>query len=478
MANVGQFGLKPDISDSFIPSAFSEEASNPDNISASSEPDLSFTQLWNISFAFFGIQVGWGLQMANASAIFEFLGASASQLPLLWLAAPVSGLVIQPLVGYMSDRTSLSLGRRRPYFLVGALLSSLALFVMPNSPTLWVAAGSLWLLDMAANITMTPFRSFVADLVPEHQHTAAFSIQGVAVGSGAVVASAMPWLIAHLGHTPAAPLVDMSLADASLAAPFVVSLGVPFSVKLSFYIGAIAFTGAVLWTMISSSKPFFVPQPPTVQSENFWLAFKTALRKMPPVMRRLAWVQCFSWLGMFCLFLYFPPAVAHNIFGAEQGTARYAEGVEWAGICMALYNLVCCLFSFALPAIARRLSTSIAHALCLLCGALSLISLSWVHTPFQVLIPMIGVGIAFASMLSLPYSMLIKVIPPEENCLYMGVFNCFTVIPEILAALGLGWFMSAFLGGDRLAVVILGGGFMVLGSAIACTVERPVKAPL
>jgi len=452
MVNVGQFDLEQNASDDFISSSLSEDLSNP------TEPDLSFTQLWNINFAFFGIQVGWGLQMANASAIFEFLGASAEQLPLLWLAAPVSGLVIQPLVGYMSDRThlflGLSLGRRRPYFLCGALLSSLALLVMPNSPTLWIAAGSLWLLDAAANITMTPFRSFVADLVPAHQHTAAFSIQGVAIGSGAVVASAMPWAIAHLFPNPAP------------------TFPIPFSVKLSFYIGALTFTGAVLWTMFASSKPFFVPPPKAEAPSNFFAEFKTALFDMPAVMRKLAWVQCFSWLGMFCLFLYFPPAVAHNIFHAEQGSELYAKGIEWAGLCMALYNLICCVFSFGLSAIARKLSPSITHALCLLCGALSLISLHFTHTPHQVLVPMLGVGIAFASMLSLPYAMLTKVLPLEKSCLYMGIFNCFTVIPQIVAALGLGWFMGAFLGGDRLSVVMLGGGFMAVGAVLAYFIER------
>ena len=415
--------------------------------------NLSFSQLWNISFAFFGIQVGWGLQMANASAIFEFLGASAEQLPLLWLAAPVSGLVVQPLIGYMSDRTTLSfglaLGRRRPYFLCGAILSSLALVAMPNAPTLWIAAGSLWLLDVAANITMTPFRSFVADLVPEHQHDAAFSIQAVAIGAGAVVASVLPWVIAHL------------FPNATAGFP------IPFPVKLSFYIGAIAFLGAVLWTIVTSSKPFFAPLPETQAAENFFVEFKTALFEMPMMMRRLAWVQCFSWLGMFCLFLYFPPAVAHNVFGASHGSELYAEGIEWAGLCMALYNLVCCGFSFALPAIARKLSAPIAHALCLLCGAMSLASLHFVHTPYEILPAMVGVGIAFASMLSLPYSMLTKVLPPQKNCLYMGIFNCFVVIPEIVAALGLGWFMGAFLGGDRLSVVILGGGFMAIGAVLA-----------
>ncbi|MEM6451226.1 MAG: MFS transporter [Cyanobacteria bacterium P01_D01_bin.105] len=388
MVNAGQLGSSEELPIRSVQHATDRDESRAPTTVKPVTIHLSFAQLWNISFAFFGIQVGWGLQMANASAIFEFLGASAEQLPLLWLAAPVSGLVIQPLVGYMSDRTYHPIGRRRPYFLCGALLSSLALIVMPNSPSLWIATGSLWLLDAAANITMTPFRSFVADLVPEHQHAAAFSIQGVAIGLGAVVASALPWAIAHLFPSPTT------------------TFPIPFSVKLSFYIGAFAFTGAVLWTMFASSKPFFGPQPPSGKADDFFTEFKTVLSDMPVVMQRLAWVQCFSWLGMFCLFLYFPPAVAHNIFGASQGSELYTQGIEWAGLCMALYNLVCCCFSFALPAIARKLSAPIAHAFCLICGALSLASLTFVHTPSQVLFPMVGVGMAFASMLSLPYAML------------------------------------------------------------------------
>ena len=416
------------------------------------ETDLSFWQLWNISFGFFGIQVGWGLQMANASAIFESLGAQVEQLPLLWLAAPMSGLVIQPLVGYWSDRTQISLGRRRPYFLVGALLSSLALVIMPNSPTLWVAAGSLWLLDASANVTMTPFRSFVADLVPEHQQAAAFSIQGVAVGLGAVIASALPWLVARV-------------------LPSEVEAVIPQSVKVSFYVGAIAFTVAILWTMIFSSKPFFVKREFSADSNNFLLQFKQALQEMPKVMRQLAWVQCFSWLGMFCLFLYFPPAVANNIFGAVRGTPLYASGIEWAGLCMALYNLVCGCFSFVLPWLTGRLSTRVAHGVCLGCGAIALLSLSFVPNQYWLMLPMVGVGMAFASMLALPYAMLVPALPPEKNCLYMGIFNCFIVIPEIVAALGLGWFVGRFLGGDRLSAVVLGGGFMAIGAMLSLTID-------
>jgi len=436
-------------------SAGSEQFGNSDSI-LPMRVDLSFWQLWNISFGFFGIQVGWGLQMANTSAIFESLGADATQLPLLWLAAPMSGLVIQPLVGYLSDRTRHSLGRRRPYFLIGALFSSLALLLMPNAPTLWIAAGLLWLLDASANISMTPFRSFISDLVPEHQHTQAFSMQGVMMGGGAVIASALPWLIAHF--LPVATYQGL----------------IPFSVKLSFYIGAVAFSGAVLWTMMSASKPF-IAQTVQIQesSSNPLSEILQAVRDMPDVMRQLAWVQCFSWLGMFCVFLYFPPAIAHSIFNATKGTPLYAAGIEWAGLCMAMYNLVCCGFSFLLPALSRRLTAQVTHCLCLLCGAIGLSSLGFIHDQYLLILPMMALGIAFSSMLSLPYAMLMPSLPPKQNCLYMGLFNCFIVLPEIVAALGLGWVMGAFLGGDRLSAVILGGGFMAIGAICTLFVQQP-----
>ncbi len=452
----GQLNVLSDVSDGSTENGKEQDEKATDI--APIKVNLSFWQLWNISFAFFGIQVGWGLQMANTSAIFESLGANAEQIPVLWLAAPMSGLVIQPVVGYLSDRTRSTLGRRRPYFLLGALFSSLALLIMPNASALWIAAGALWLLDASANVSMTPFRSFVADLVPEHQRTQAFSMQGVATGLGAVIASALPWMVARF--------VPPQLGEV-----------IPQSVKISFYIGAAAFLGAVLWTVVSASKPFFPPdEVETLEEGNLVADIWQATRTMPPLMRQLAWVQCFSWLGMFCVFLYFPPAIAHNIFYAiEQDTPLYAAGIEWAGLCMALYNLVCCGFSFALPTLARRLSAPVTHGLCLLCGALGLVSLHYVHSQYWLLLPMVGVGIAFASMLSLPYAMLVKVLPPEQNCLYMGIFNCFVVIPEIVASLLLGWFMGAFLGGDRLSVVVLGGGFMAVSAVLALLVSQPAE---
>lgn len=422
---------------------------------------LSFWQLWNMSFGFLGIQFGWGLQMANASAIFESLGAQADQLPILWLAAPLSGLIIQPVIGYLSDHTWTPLGRRRPFFLVGAILSSIALVLMPNAPSLWVAAGLLWLLDASANISMTPFRSFIVDLVPTEQQTKGFVMQSLLHGLGVVLASALPWLMAHLWATSSLKIPGNS--------------GIPTSITLSFYVGAVVFLGAVLWTVVTTSEPKPLPSvAPKTDAVDRSSAFQNLLQSiwvaiatMPATMRQLAWVQCFSWLGLFCMFLYLPPAIAHNIFGANQsGTPLYSSGIEWAGLCMATYNFVCCLMTLVLPQIIDRLGERLTHSLCLCCGGIALISLITVHDPYGLLLPMIGVGVALSSILSLPYAMLVESLPSGQNCLYMGIFNCFIVLPEIVASLGLGWVMHHGLGGDRMAAVVMGGCFMLVGAVL------------
>nr|WP_228021668.1 MFS transporter [Romeria gracilis] len=427
---------------------------------------LGFWQLWNMSFGFFGIQVGWGLQMANTSAIFEYLGADAHQLPLLWLAAPLTGLVVQPVIGYLSDRTRSPLGRRRPYFLAGAILSSVALVLMPNASSLWMVAGLLWVLDTSINVSMTPFRSFVGDLLPEDQLTAGFSVQSLLQGLGAIAAAALPWVLTHGFH--------LAEADGN---------EVPFAVKLSFYIGAMAFLISVLWTVVSVREA--PPAEPTEEQSSPGLGeglntmvreMGSALWHMPPVMRQLAWVQSFSWLGMFCMFLYFPPAIARNILGASsQGSALYAEGIAWAGLCIALYNAVCCIFAFALPHLVRAIGAKLTHTLCLIAGAVGLMSLGLIHDPYMVLLSMVGVGIAWASLLALPYALLIDALEPEQSCLYMGIFNLFIVLPEIIASLGLGWLMINVLDENRLTAVVIGGSFMLVAALLMQRVQ-PVES--
>lgn len=419
---------------------------------------LSFWQVWNMSFGFVGIQFGWGLQMANMSAIYEYLGARPETIPMLWLAAPLTGLIVQPIVGHMSDRTWGPLGRRRPYFLTGAVLASLALLAMPNSPTVWVAAGLLWILDASINVSMEPFRAFVADLLPEHQRTEGFAMQSLFIGLGAVIASALPWILTNVFGMAAAPGAGR----------------IPMNVKVSFYIGAAAFIGAVLVTVMTTREhpPEDLEAFRRMKAERAGVAFgaadiMAALREMPLAMKRLAWVQMCTWCGLFCMWIYFPVAVARHVFGAvEESSALYRSGVEWGGVCFAMYSAVCFAFSFVLPSIADRLGRRLTHALCLLAGAAGLLSVALIHTPALLLLSMTGVGIAWASILSMPYAILSGALPPARTGVYMGIFNFFIVLPEIAASLGLGIVMQTLLGNNRLAAVVAGGAFLVLAAGL------------
>ncbi|MGC1293822.1 MAG: MFS transporter [Alloacidobacterium sp.] len=430
------------------------------------KPQRSFWQIWNMSFGFLGIQFGWGLQMANMSAIYEYLGARADQIPILWLAAPLTGLLVQPIIGNASDHTWGPLGRRRPYFLAGAILSSLMLLFMPNCSALWMAAAMLWILDASINISMEPFRAFVADILPEGQRTAGFAMQSLFIGLGAVVASALPWLLTNVFHM-------LQVAGDTRA--------VPTTVRLSFYIGAAAFIGAVLWTIVST------PEYPPEDMEAFRSAkaarvgvranareILRAVAEMPETMRRLGPVQLFTWLGLFCMWLYFPVAVAHNVFGAnDPNSLTYKAGIEWGGICFAAYSAVCFGFSFALPKLARALGRKNTHTLCLLCGAVGLMSVAFMHSKYLLLLTMLGVGIAWASTLSMPYAVLAASLPPERTGVYMGIFNFFVVTPEILASLFFGWIMIHFLHNNRIYAIIAGGIFMLIAAALMQRVNDP-----
>jgi maltose/moltooligosaccharide transporter len=431
------------------------------------KPPLAFWQVWNMSFGFLGIQFGWGLQMANMSAIYEYLGAEAHQIPMLWLAAPLTGLIVQPIIGHMSDRTWGRLGRRRPYFLVGAVLSSIALVLMPNSSALWMAAGLLWILDASINVSMEPFRAFVADLLPDEQRTQGFAMQSLFIGLGAVIASALPWLMTNVAGVGAGS-----------------GSAIPQAVKLSFYVGAVAFLGAVLWTIVSTRE-----YPPddveafrrsTLQGAGLGAAAReilSSIRTMPEAMRRLAWVQVCTWFGLFCMWLYFPVAVARNVLGAPDETSPlYREGVEWAGLCFAMYSAVCFAFSFVLPSLARALGRRATHALCLLCGAAGLLSVAVIHHKLLLLGSMAGVGIAWASILSMPYAILAGSLPPGKTGVYMGIFNFFIVIPEIVVSLAFGWVILNVLDNDRLAAVVAGGLFLILAAVLMQRVQEPAPA--
>jgi len=427
------------------------------------KPPRTFWQIWNMSFGFLGIQFGWGLQMANMSAIYEYLGARADQIPILWLAAPLTGLIVQPIIGHASDRTWGRLGRRRPYFLGGAILSSMALVLMPRSSTLWMAAGLLWVLDASINISMEPFRAFVADLLPESQRTSGFAMQSLFIGLGAVIASGLPYLLTNVFHVTATRAAGM----------------IPLTVRLSFYIGAAAFMGAVLWTIFSTAEypPDDLEDFQRQKAESRGLAASASeilasIREMPRTMRQLAWVQICTWMGLFCMWLYFPVAVARNVFGAaDTNSPLYTTGVEWAGICFGMYSLVCFAFSFVLPALARQFGRKATHSFCLMCGGLGLISVAVIHNKYLLLLAMTGVGVAWASTLSMPYSILAGSLPRGKTGVYMGIFNFFIVIPEITASLGFGWVMGHLLNNNRIAAVVAGGIFFMLAAILTRHVQ-------
>jgi maltose/moltooligosaccharide transporter len=431
---------------------------------------LSFWQIWNMSFGFLGIQFGWGLQMANMSSIYENLGAKPEEIPALWLAAPLTGLLVQPVIGYMSDRTWHPVfGRRRPYFLIGAILSSLCLFIMPNASSLWMAAGLLWILDSSINISMEPFRAFVADKLPQEQRTVGFSMQSFFIGVGATVASALPWIFTNWFHVESTSKIGH----------------VAENVKWSFYLGAIAFLGAVLYTVFKTSE-----KPP---SESELIALKkekkgfaigaseifSAISNMPKRMKQIALVQFVTWPGLFLMWFYYTPTVAAEIFGGEAGSAAYSEGQNYAGLTYSFENIVTLLFALCLPFLANKFGSKITHFICLLIGGLGLICVNLITGPdskWMLFMVMGMVGIAWSSILSMPYAMLSDSLPSNKIGIYMGIFNFFIVIPEIIASLFFGKVMEHFLDGSRIAAVSIGGGLLILAAILTLRISEENSA--
>lgn len=455
--------LFPNVADTVVRMTHRGEASG-------TETRVALFSLWNMSFGFLGIQFGWGLQMANMSAIYEYLGADAHQIPMLWLAAPLTGLIVQPIIGYMSDRTWTRLGRRRPYFLVGAITSSIALVLMPNASALWMAAGLLWILDASVNVSMEPFRAFVADLLPPRERTRGFAMQSVFIGVGAIAASALPFVLSRIFG-----VVD----DGSNA--------IPVTVRVSFYVGAAVFLAAVLWTVLTTKEhppedlaAFEAERRRTRGVGHGVKEIATALVHMPETMRRLASVQVFTWLGLFCMWLYFPVAVARNVFGAAESTPRYLEGIEWAGLCLAASSAMTFVYSLFLSRIAARIGRRATHSASLCAGAVGLMSVGFIQEPVWLLASMVGVGIAWASVLAMPYAMLADTLPSKKLGVYMGIFNFFIVLPEIAVALFFGPFMEHVLLNNRLAAVMLGGVCFFIAAVLTWRVrdERATASTL
>ncbi len=495
------------------------------------KPRLSFWQIWNMSFGFFGIQFGFALQNANVSRIFETLGASIDSIPILWIAAPVTGLIVQPIIGHMSDKTWTRFGRRRPYFLVGAILASLSLIVMPNSPALWVAAGMLWIMDASINISMEPFRAFVGDMLPSEQRTIGFSMQSFFIGTGAIIASALPYVFTNF-------------FDVSNIAP---EGEIPHSVKLSFYIGAAVFFFSVAWTVFTSKeyspeelkkfddtdkKDTFPQNNDKIsfsQSRKFlrygiyWLitgilllivfdnfiymdyglmvlfggvalfgflqilagllskkddyesGFTTIINdlyKMPKTMRQLAWVQFFSWFALFAMWIYTTPAVTHHIYGATDTTSSlYNEGADWVGILMAVYNGFAAVMAFFIMWLAKKTNRKTVHAISLITGGIGLASFYFIKNPDLLLVSELGIGLAWASILAMPYAILTGALPQNKMGVYMGIFNFFIVIPQITAAAILGFFVRDLFGNEAIYALLLGGASMVLAAVLVKFVD-------
>ena len=434
------------------------------------KPRLTFWQLWNMSFGFFGIQFGFALQNVNTSRIFATLGTSMDDLALVWLAAPVTGLLVQPVIGYLSDNTwHPRWGRRRPFFFLGAVLAATALFLMPNSVAVWMAVAMLWLMDASINISMEPFRAFVGDKLDTSQQTAGFAMQTFLIGCGAVIASLLPILFADVLGVSNVP----------------VNGAVPDSVRYSFYVGGAAFLLAVTWTVFTSTE---LPPPDLDRfeaqrkhSRNFGVALREIMggfAHMPKTMVQLAFVQFFSWIALFALWIYTGPGIADNVYNTTDPlSAGYQNAGNWVGVMFAVYNGMSALAAFVLPVLARRTSRKACHAVCLAIGGLSLASVFFIHDKHLLLIPMLGVGVAWASILTMPYAILVAALPPNRMGYYMGLFNFFIVIPQIVSGLVLGWFTKHMFGNHAVLTLVLGGVSMVIAAVLALFVtDRAERA--
>ena len=433
------------------------------------KPHLGFWQIWNMCFGFFGIQFGWSLQMGNMSAIYEYLGATPEQIPGLWLAAPMTGLIVQPIIGYLSDRTwNPRLGRRRPYFLVGAILSSLALFIMPNASGIWMAAGTLWILDSCINISMEPFRAFVADNLDEKQRSYGFAMQSMFIGLASFVAGFLPQKLVEWFH------VSRDKTNGSI----------PQNIMLSFYIGGAVFLSAVLYTVFKSKEypPSDLKWKEKVKESNkgFGGGAKeifSSIANMPDQMKRLALVNFITWPGLFLMWFYYSTGVAANIFGGDPklNSDVYTKGLEYANTTSAILNLVTFAFAFSLPFWVGKIGKKMTHTICLLIGGIGLIAVKQIHEPWMLYVAMGMVGIAWSSILSMPYSMLAGCIPENKIGIYMGIFNFFIVLPEIIASLFFGKIMEHVLHNDRLMAVRIGGCLLCIAAIVCALIIKENK---
>lgn len=428
---------------------------------------LSFWEIWNLSFGFLGIQMGFALQNANASRVLQIFGADVHELSWFWIVAPLTGLIVQPIIGHYSDTTWNRLGRRRPYFLTGAVLASIGLVLMPNSdmftafmPTLWVGAGMLMIMDASFNIAMEPFRALVADVLPSDQRTLGFSVQTILIGIGAVIGSWLPYVLTNwFGITNTAEPGK-----------------VPLSLMLSFIIGAIVLIISILITVFTTKE--YSPEEmalingdeeESIEEASLWNIF-TDFKNMPRTMRQLSGVQFFSWFGLFGMWVFSTPAIAHHIYGLpldDTKSSTYQNAGDWVGILFGIYNAVSAVYAFFLPAIAKKLGRKKTHAISLFIGGLALISMYFAPNEDWLILSMFGIGIAWASILAMPYAILAGSIPPRKMGVYMGIFNFFIVLPQIINAL-IGGPMVKYMYGDNpiWALVVSGVSFLIAAALV------------
>ena len=488
------------------------------------KPELSFWQIWNMCFGFLGIQFGFALQNANVSRIFQTLGANVDEIPMLWIAAPLTGLLVQPVIGYLSDRTWTGLGRRRPYFLAGAVLASLALFAFPNVPALWIAAGMLWILDASINVSMEPFRAFVGDQLAPSQRPTGYAMQGFFIGVGSVVASLLPWMLEKAG-------VANTAAEGTI----------PDTVRYAFYAGGVVLLVAIGWTVFGTreyspaelaafddAEPEHALAPrkgdgsprqwslqavvALVVGVAGWFAvahfgldkqlyvlaggiaaygallllsghardtgmlanIMRDLHGMPLAMRRLALVQFFSWFALFAMWIYTTPAVTSVHFGSSDTTsAAYNEGANWVGVLFAAYNGFAALAAIAIPRMVASLGLRVSHLVNLVLGGLGLLSIALFRDPHWLLLSMLGIGFAWASILSLPYALLSDSVPAGKMGVYMGIFNFFIVIPQLVAVSVLGLLVKRLFGNQPIDALLVGGASLVVAGLFALRVPEP-----
>ncbi len=432
------------------------------------KPRLSFWQIWNMSFGFFGIQFGFALQNGNASRILQTFGADVEHLSWFWLAAPLTGMIVQPIIGYFSDRTWTALGRRRPYFLGGSILASIALMLMPNAavlaymlPPLYIGAGILMVMDASFNIAMEPFRALVADLLPSDQRTLGFSVQTFLIGLGAVLGSWLPYIFAEY----------FGVAKTAEAG------AIPYNVTLSFYLGAATFLIAILWTVITTKE--FPPEeykkePEQVGQKKGMSQILTDFARMPKTMKQLGIVQFFSWFALFSMWVFSTPAIATHVYGlssSDISSPEYQDAGNWVGIIFGVYNGISAIYALTLPAIALKLGRKLTHSISLTAGGIGLISIYFIHDPTLLILSMVGVGMAWASILAMPYAILAGSIPPMKMGIYMGVFNFFITLPQIFNGIVGGPIVKYFYNSKPIYSLVTAGVFLLIAAVSVRFVE-------